>query len=77
MTSADSRLAAASNEIRVRVRVLEEEVDDRAAAQRRQLLDRPLGEAGELLGRVEDEDASSRLRSAAESRCCFTRTPPR
>lgn len=36
--------------------VLEEEVDDGSAAQRRQLLDRPVGEPGHLLGGVEDED---------------------
>ena len=36
--------------------VLEEEVDHGAAAQRRQLLDRPVGEPGQLLGGVEDEE---------------------
>ena len=37
-------------------RVLEEEVDDGAAAQGGQLLDRPVGDPGHLLGGVEDED---------------------
>ena len=37
-------------------RVLEEEVDDGAAAQGRQLLDRPVGDPGHLLGGVEDQD---------------------
>src|SRR5207245_3809624 len=35
--------------------VLEEEVDDRAAAQRRELLDRPVGNLRELFCRVENE----------------------
>ena len=36
-------------------RVLEEQVDHRATAQRGQLLDRPVGQLGELLGGVEHE----------------------
>ena len=36
-------------------RILEEQVHDRAAAQRRQLLHRPVGQAAHLLRRVQDE----------------------
>ena len=57
-------------------RVLEEQVHDRAAAQGRQLLDRAVGDGGELGGRVEDEDGVvAASRSAADSRC-FIAPPP-
>ncbi len=53
--SADSRFSANSNEtLRARGR-LEEEIDDRRAAQRRHLLDRALADFLERLGGVENE----------------------
>ena len=53
--SALSRFSANSNEIRVRVRGLEEQVDDGLPAKRRHLLDRPLAHFLERLRGVEDE----------------------
>ncbi len=55
MPSAERRLAASSKLVRVRVDRLEEEVDDRAAAKRRELLDAALVDLLERLGGVEDE----------------------
>ena len=54
ITSAESRLAAISKVVRVRVRVLEEQVEDRLAAQQRHLLHVALAHRDELVGGVED-----------------------
>ena len=53
VVGAESRLAAISNDVRVRVLVLVEEVDDRLAAQRRHLLDVALRDLLEGCRRVE------------------------
>ncbi len=53
--SAERRLAAISKLVRVRVLGLEEEVDDGAAAQRRQLLDAALVDLLEGVRGVEDQ----------------------
>ena len=52
--SADRRLAAISNEVRVRVDGFEEEVDHRLAAQGGHLLDGALGDLQEALAEIED-----------------------
>ena len=72
MTSAESRFAAASNEIRVRVE----------SSKNRLTTVRPRSAGSFLIGRsasarisaavVSTSSASSRLRSAADSRCRFT-----
>ena len=69
MTSADSRLAAISKVVRVRVRVLEEQVEHALAAQQRHLLHLAVVDAEEGAGGVEDVRAgSSRGRPSIDSR---------
>ncbi len=77
MTSAESRLAAASNEIRVRVE----------SSKKRLTTVRPRRAGSFLIGRSASErissavastsSASSRVRSAADSRCFFMSRLPR
>ena len=75
-TSALRRLAASSKELRVRVRGLVEEVQDRAPAQRRDLLDLAVGRPRRSArpGR-RSARSPARSRSSIESRC-FMRLPP-
>ena len=57
--SADSRLAAISNEVRVRVEASRNRLMTVLPAQRRHLLDRPLVDLEEALAEVEDWSRSS------------------
>ena len=59
--SAESRLAAISKEVRVRVDDLEEEVDDCAASQSRHLFDLATGDVAERFSRVEQVSDFARL----------------
>ena len=60
MTSAESRLAAASKEIRVRVESSKNRLTTVRPRSVGQLLDRPVGERAQLVGGVEDERSRRR-----------------
>ena len=78
ITSADRRVAAISKVVRVRVRVLEEQVEHALAAQQRHLLHLAVADADEAAGGVEDvrEDvarqAFDRQQVDAVRRCLFS-----